>query len=846
MITVWRLFVFLSFLSNPFPLFAKQETLARPDTTMASRAPVAKVKSVQELIPSYAVASKGLLDIYSFDNKYYLGVPKKLLNRDILCVTRIAKGAVNSTLSEGKVPLYSGDELNNMVIDFRKRDNKLFIEKRIFTDYTDSSKSMAQSVARSSYAPIIASFPIEASAGDTVYMINVTTYIMDENELFGLSTAAKAANKLTSLATDKSYVSSLHSYKTNVEITATKTYAQAIPQSIGGDGWQATATFNGFFTCEINTSWILLPDKPMKQRLSDFRVGYFFISQKDFDSNPNGMATRNYIKRWNLQPREEDRKRYEAGELVEPENPIVFYIDPATPGRWVPYLIQGVNDWQKAFEAAGFKNAIFARTPPTQAEDSTWSLYDARHSAIVYKPSEIENARGPNIVDPRSGEILESHIDWYHNVMELIHDWYMVQCGAVDPKARKMVFDDSLMGQLIRFVSSHEVGHTLGLMHNMMASSSTPVEKLRDKAWVEAHGHTSSIMDYARFNYVAQPEDNISESGLFPRIGDYDRWAIEWGYKLIPSAPTSEQEQIALDSLVRERTKDKKLLFGLAGDPRKQTEDLSDDAVRASEYGIKNLKRIIPKLIYWTQAPLEGYENLDRLYGTVQAQFQTYLTHVMSNIGGRYENTKRNDQSGPVFELVPYEKQKQAVNFFIKNVCTTPVWLLDTVILSRTGQVATGVIGDIQEFVFRNLFFGGRLAKMASLSKVAAYKTRVYSLNDMFSDLKKSVWEELATHEPIDIYRRSLQKKYVRSLLDVYATTGMSTNISLMTVYPFHLSRLQAGDMLATLFGHLRDLQSDIRKSIPNYKDEETKYHLQYLVDKIDQTFTNLKNNKIY
>ena len=356
-----------------------------------------------------------------------------------------------------------------------------------------------------------------------------------------------------------------------------------------------------------------------------------------------------------------------------------------------------MNDWQSAFEKAGFKNAIIGKMAPTKAEDSAWSLDDARNSAIVYKPSDIANASGPSISDPRSGEIMESHINWYHNVMELIHNWYFVQTAAVDARARKMIYDDELMGQLIRFVSSHEVGHTVGLRHNYGSSSTVPVENLRNKAWVEANGHTPSIMDYARFNYVAQPEDNISPVGLFPRIGDYDKWAIEWGYKLFPEYKDPESEKGQLNKWVMEKLKNRRLWFGTESnpdDPRSQSEQVGDDAMKASMYGIKNLQRILPNLMEWTKEANEDYSNLRKIYGQVVSQFGRYMGHVAKYVGGILETPKMVEEAGPVYEIVSKAQQKEAVDFLNKNLYATPSWLINKEIFSRTGGNALTTIGN--------------------------------------------------------------------------------------------------------------------------------------------------------
>ncbi|MFN9112737.1 MAG: zinc-dependent metalloprotease, partial [Bacteroidota bacterium] len=360
----------------------------------------------------------------------------------------------------------------------------------------------------------------------------------------------------------------------------------------------------------------------------------------------------------------------------------------ATPKKWVPYLIQGVNDWQIAFEQAGFKNAILGKLAPTPGEDSTWSLEDARFSAIVYKPSDVQNASGPNVHDPRSGEIMESHINWYHNVMELLRNWYFIQCAPTDSSAQKMVFDDALMGELIRFVSAHEVGHTLGLRHNFGSSSTVAVDSLRNKKWVEENGHTPSIMDYARFNYVAQPEDKISRKGLFPRIGDYDKWAIEWGYRWMPEYADAAEEAVALQKFTTEKLKNKRLWFGTEinpDDPRSQNEDLGNDAVKAGNYGIKNLQRIVPNLVAWTKKPNESYELLNEMYNEVVAQYGRYLGHAAKNIGGIYETPQMNDQPGEVYEFTPKKIQQEALAFINRQLFITPKWLAQQEIFKKTG-----------------------------------------------------------------------------------------------------------------------------------------------------------------
>ena len=525
------------------------------------------------------------------------------------------------------------------------------------------------------------------------------------------------------------------------------------------------------------------------------------------------------IRRWRLEPKTEDMAAYRKGILVEPKKPIVYYIDPATPKKWVPYLIAGVNDWQKAFEKAGFKNAIMAKMAPASKEDSTWSLEDARHSAIVYKPSEIPNATGPSVADPRSGEIMESHINWYHNVMKLVHDWYMIQASAVDPRAQKMQFSDELMGQLIRFVSSHEVGHTLGLRHNFGSSSTVPSEKLRDKAFVEANGHTPSIMDYARFNYVAQPEDNIKPIGIYPRIGDYDYWAVEWGYKYL-EGKTPAAEVPLLNKLTIEKLKNKRLWFGSEtniDDPRSQSEDLGDNAMISSEYGIRNLKRILVELPQWTKADDEGYGNLKSLYSQLIGQMVKYMGHVTRNIGGVMETPKTVEQPGPVYQRNPAAKQKEAMAFLDRELFKTPSWLLDKKILEITGIDPIYVVSLLQVPITMRLLDNANLKKL--ITAEALEGAHAYKVTDLLTDMTGSIFSELKTGAEIDVYRRNLQKSYTGSLIGLVSGPNAA--------------QVSSSDVSSIVKGELKMLNAAV-KSTASSASGLTKSHLEDLSERID------------
>jgi hypothetical protein len=801
-------------------------------------------KPYREVITSRAVTDAGLFPVHRIDEKVFFELPDSIFNRDILVVNRISKAAAGMRM--GGFLGYGGDQIGQNVIRFEKApNNKVFIRNISFAEYArDSTSPMFMAVNNSNVQPIAAAFEIKSYGKDsTGAVIDVTDYINGDNEVLHFNSAFKSTLRLASVQSDKSYIVSVKSFPINVEIKTVKTYSRtpAPPGGVGG---------SGSMTVELNSSLVLLPKVPMQARYFDPRVGYYPIGYTDFDANPQGVKTISLIKRWRMDPKDGDWDNYRRGELVEPKKPIIFYIDPATPKKWIPYLIQGVNDWQAAFEKAGFKNAIMAKTAPTFAEDSTWSLDDARNSAIVYKPSDIANASGPSISDPRSGEIIESHINWYHNVMELIHNWYFIQTAAVDPKARKMQFDDELMGQLIRFVSSHEVGHTLGLLHNYGSSSTVPVEKLRDKAWVEANGHTPSIMDYARFNYVAQPEDNIGQAGLFPRIGDYDKWAIEWGYRAFPQFKNADEEKGHLNQWVIERLKDKRLWFGIEinpDDPRSQREQVGDDPMKGSMYGIKNLQRIVPNLLEWTKEANEDYSNLSEMYGQAYSQYNFYVGHVAKYIGGIMETPKTVEEQGTVYENVSEQKQKEAVEFLNRYLFSTPSWLINndiyariggspfTVIQNANGSTRVNTIGAIQDNVLNRIFSTRTLSKL--LDAEAIQGTATYQVTELLTDLKKGIWSELAARKPIDIYRRNLQKSYIGIIDGILnpkspGFSGTTTTLQGIAVVP---GPSEKSDITSVLRAHLATIRTEINSAAAAATDPMTKYHLQDVSRRIDK-----------
>jgi hypothetical protein len=557
----------------------------------------------------------------------------------------------------------------------------------------------------------------------------------------------------------------------------------------------------------------------MKGRNYDERVGYLAVlysEYKQLDAN-GSIAPKANIWRFRLEPRPEDMEKYFRGELVEPARPIVFHIDPATPKKWVPYLIAGVNDWQKAFEKAGFRNAVMAKT--VDPADSTFDINDARHNVIVYKASEIGNAMGHTLQDPRSGEIIESHIQWYHSVMEVLYKWYLMQAGAIDSSAQRPQFSDELMGQLIRFVSSHEVGHALGLRHNWGASSTVAVEQLRNKQWVEEHGHTPSIMDYARFNYVAQPEDNIGRAGIFPRIGDYDTWAIEWGYKLLPAGTDEVEEKKILNKWIVDNLKiSDRYRFGIGDDPTaryptNQREDLGDDAMLAGRYGIRNLQRIRENLVKWVQAPGEDYDRLESLYKALVAQYEWYMKHVAANIGGEYFTPKTTEQPGAVYCFYSKEKEQRAMAFLHDELFNTPEWLKDA-FLYRNTSTDFSIVENIQRNMIKQLLDPKLFEKLRS--QEIAGPSQAFTVTDLLNGLASGIFAELRAGKPITANRRFVQNVYVNELIALMALT---TN--------------RHWDAATAVKQQARELMALSRKAAASAGNELVKAHLESMYQRL-------------
>ncbi len=789
-----------------------------------------------EVITSKAISMKGLMTIHRLEDKYFFEIPDSVFGRDIMAITRKSKTPTGGG--------YGGEQTNKQVIQFeRGPENKVFIRSIDFINVSaDNEQPMAKAVQISNVAPIVAAFDIKSIRKDTSVVIEVTDFFKDANQVFTLPALNKQLYKLTDLQKDRSYIESIHAYPINVEIRTVKTFSVTPPALNPPPGQPSpiepvilpSGVTAGVVTFEMNTSMIILPKELMRKRFFDSRVGYFATGFTVYDDNSQRTKDETLATHWRLEPKNAaDAERQKRGELIEPAKPIIYYIDPATPTKWRSYLKQGVDDWQKAFEQAGWKNAIMGKY--WNEKDSTMSLEDARFSVIRYFASDIENAYGPNVNDPRSGEIIESHIGWYHNVMKLLKKWYTTQTAASDIRAQKPEFDDALMGQLVRFVSSHEVGHTLGLRHNMGASSATPVEKLRDKKFIAENGHTSSIMDYARFNYVAQPEDSITD--FFPRIGDYDKWAIEWAYKPIDGTLDAEADKKILNKRYLEKAANNPRLHFITEtspyDPRAQTEDLGDNAMTASAYGIKNLQRILPNIVNWTKKEAEDFDMVQEMYDEVVGQYRRYIFHVAKWVGGIYETRKTYDESGLVYEPAPAQRQREAVTFLNDYVFKTPEWLMDKKILGLIRpEQGVNSIATIQSATLDNLLGTAKLQRM--IETQAAFKD-AYSIDNLYNDLKVSIFSEVNSGSPISVYRRNLQKIFIEKLIATLkpAPATPAGNVQRNAGPATPLPDIKKTDIYSVTWAVLGQLQKELKKAAKNSNDNLTRYHLEDCSDRI-------------
>ncbi len=784
----------------------------------ASPAADAKPKPYGEVVTDAAVSEPGLFTVHRVGDTLLFEIPDSLFNRDLLSVSRIAQ--VPAGLG-GYLP--AGTKTAEQVLRWERDGDRVRLRTQSYTAVADEALPIAQSVRVNNFQPVLAAFPVAAVSADSGgVVVDVTSlYATDVAAFSGLSAAQRAQFKVRSLDTDRTFIDEARSFPENVNVRHTLTYNAAEPPQDDG---------TGTVSMQMYQSFVLLPVRPMTARLADPRVGYFSVRQIDYGRDDQKAAERTYIRRWRLVP--SDTAAYLRGELVRPAKPIVYTLDPATPQRWRPYFCQGVEDWNRAFEVAGFKDAVECRQPPAPGDSAQFDPEDVRFSTVRYVASTTRNATGPSVSDPRSGEIIESDIIWYHNHIRSYRNRLMIETGAANPAARSLTIDEELIGETMRQVIAHEIGHALGLPHNMVASSAFPVDSLRSPTFTSEFGVAPTIMDYTRQNYIAQPGDGVTR--FVRQIGPYDDYVINWGYRWYPDVRQPDDESRQLDALIEARAGDPMYRFstGSGGyNPDAQTEDMGDDPVAATGYALANLRRVVPNLRAWTATPGEGYDDLDELYGELLGMWRRYQGHVVTVIGGVRETPKASDQPGAVYQPVPRAEQERALAFLNETVLQTPTWLLDPDLLRRIQPVgAVDRIRQLQVGILGQMLDPMRLGRLVEAQAVDGGG---YPLAAYMGDVREHVWAELDDRQPaVDVFRRNLQRGYLERLAAL-----MTEDERELPSQVSHLGvDVSQSDVRASARGTLRRVQDDARRALSRAQDAATRDHLADVVARVEDT----------
>ncbi len=786
----------------------KRKKKAKKEIKVATPKKKVKAKAYTDFVTPKTKTDEGLFNVHKNDNKFLYEIPKSYLGKEMILVTRIKD--IPADLGGGYVN--AGSKINTQVIVWEAFQNKILLKVKSYNAIANDSLPIYKSVKANNLEPVIYAFDIKSQNQDsTAVLVDVTNFFAtDVKAITGLPERYRKTYKVKRLDASRSFINSIKSYPKNIEVIQDFTFDAAAPPSN-----RNTNTI----TIRINQSMILLPEKPMMPRLYDKRVGYFSIGNVDYNSEALKADSKRYIRRWRLEPTDEGA--YERGELVTPKKPIVYYIDPATPEKLRKYIKQGVDDWQKVFETAGFKNAIYAKMPPTKEEDPEFSMEDIRYSSIRYVASTTRNATGPSVSDPRTGEIIESDIIWYHNHLRSYRNRYLLETGAANPSARTLNTKPEEIGEMMRMVIAHEVGHALGLPHNMAASFAYPVDSLRSGKFTQKYGIAATIMDYARYNYIAQPGDeNIR---FIRQLGPYDHYAINWGYRKIPTAKKPEDEVNTLDKWISDKANDPKYRFGgQRFDPSSQTEGIGNDQVKASTYGIKNLKIVATNLPKWTSDQTNNYEDLSELYGELLSVWNRYVGHVAGNIGGVYEFNKKPEQNGNVYKAVAKDRQIASLNWLLKNTFATQRWLLDKNILNKIDE--TGYSGRILRYQNRHLNSLLNVKTLKRMIDAEVIETEFYAVSDMLRTLRKGVFSETKKTQNVDLFRRNLQKSFIDRM-------GILMNDS----------NTKNTDISSIVRGELVTLKYIISIASKRAISTMTKYHYRDCIHKIETLLNPIK-----
>ncbi|MEP5341423.1 MAG: zinc-dependent metalloprotease [Algibacter sp.] len=768
-----------------------------------------KIKPYDKVITKAAISDNGLFYIHKVAYKYFFEIPNEYLGKDMLLVSRIAKLPAN--LGNGYVN--AGTKIGTRLITWQRYQDKILIKEKSYNAIADEALPISISVKSNNYEPTLYAFDIAAFNKDsTATVIDVTKfYSSDIKALSGLSSSSRKTYKVKNLDASRSFINSVKSFPKNIEVIQDMTYNASEPPA-----FKSAESIS----IQMNQSMILLPEKPMQPRFADKRVGWFTTSHIDYGSEALKADTKTYIRKWRMEPK--DPEAYARGELVDPIKPIIYYLDPATPENLKKYMKEGVELWQKPFEKAGFKNAIIAKYAPTKEEDPDFSPEDIRYSVIRYVASATRNAIGPSVSDPRTGEIIESDIIWYHNHLRSYRNRYLLETGAANPAARTLNTPAEDIGEMMKMVIAHEVGHALGLPHNMSASKAYNVENYRDGGFTQKNGIAATIMDYARYNYIAQPEDqNIR---FIRQIGPYDEYAINWGYRFIPEANTPEKELEQLDAWILEKSGDPRYVFGKQSsrfDPRSQTEDIGNDALKAGDYALKNLKYVIEHLQEWTSDSTNNYDDLEELYGELLGCWSRYVNHVLTNVGGVYENLLKPNQEGVPYQAVPKKLQEASIQWLHKNAFETPYWLVDKDLLTNIDYAGyTSRLGRLQNRYLSRLLSFDCLGRLLDHETIDATN---YSALEMMQDLRKGIWSEVNMTKNVTMYRRNLQRAYIDQMASLM--TGSLKEAS------FNVSQ---SDIRALVRGELNTLKRLVNNASYRHTNTITKYHYKDCLTRIN------------
>ncbi|WP_181182483.1 zinc-dependent metalloprotease [Sphingobacterium lumbrici] len=813
--------------------FAQDSTAVNKPTTTT----VAKVKPYKEVITDKAITKSGLFKVHNIDTKYFFEIPDDLLSREFLFTTRLSKVPTGS-------PRFGGDLMNAIIVTFEKAPgDKLFIRAVVNADQSEDTNELAKAVRNSTVAPIIMSLDVKARTEDNnATVIDMTDFFLKDNLISGFHASAKKQMGTGAPAADRSALLSMEAFPLNIEIKSMKTYSLgAAPKPDGEAGAATPPPASAGVTFEISNSVMVLPKQMMQVQVFDPRVGFKGSSTAIFTDEQQKVDKRQFIVKNRLEIRPEDLAAYKAGKLVEPKEPLVYYIDPATPKQYRKYMIAGINNWNEAFKAAGFKNAIIGKEWPEN--DPSMNMEDARYRVIRYMPSTSPFLDNNIVTDPRTGEIVQTHIGWSHSQVKTLHDWYMVQAGASDPGARTMKFSEELIGSLITAEISRTIGFTLGLSENLGSSFTIPLERLRDKAYLAKHPYNNSIMDYNHYNYVAQPEDKISRNGLIPQVGEYDKWAIKWGYSYTGTSDFESDKKIRLKWIAQhvKEGADLQFLGQDAGvrpvditDPSAQWEDLSNNPVKAAEYGIQNLKYVMKNLVPWTTTDDNTYFNTSDIYYTLVNQHSFLMRIAYTQVGGVYVRIKRVNEPGDVYIPVPKEVQRAAVAFLNKEAFNTPDWILEPSVLNKFRKPAKKEeVTRMQDETLHQLISPSRLFRM-NVATMRFGKENTYTVEELLKDLTDGIFAEVIAGQTVDGNKRFMQKTLVSYLLSRLADTEVIPD-------PTKENLLVGTDVAVVLRAHLELLKEACDRAVSRYSDPIMQSHVKYMAGKIEHAL-NPKN----